>query len=76
MDIHKIETRFTEDGILVLEGLPFHAGDAVEIIILKQTTGEQFSRIPKPEHSLQGTVLRYDEPFEPAIPPEDWETLK
>jgi uncharacterized protein with gpF-like domain len=25
---------------------------------------------------LKGSVLRYDDPFEPAIPPEDWEVLK
>lgn len=25
---------------------------------------------------LQGTVIRYDDPFEPAVPPEDWEVLQ
>ncbi len=24
--------------------------------------------------SMQGTVLRYDNPFDPAVPPESWET--
>ncbi|NJM72137.1 MAG: hypothetical protein HC862_19225 [Scytonema sp. RU_4_4] len=25
---------------------------------------------------LHGTVIRYDDPFEPAVPPEDWEVLQ
>ncbi len=28
------------------------------------------------DHPLEGTVLRYDDPFEPAVPAEDWEVLK
>lgn len=34
MNAHKIETSLTEDGTLVLKGLPFHVGDVVEVIIL------------------------------------------
>jgi prevent-host-death family protein len=25
---------------------------------------------------LRGTVLKYDDPFEPAVPPDEWEVLK
>jgi antitoxin (DNA-binding transcriptional repressor) of toxin-antitoxin stability system len=25
---------------------------------------------------LEGTVLRYDEPFEPAVPPEEWDAVR
>lgn len=25
---------------------------------------------------LRGSVGRYDDPFEPAVPPEDWEVLR
>jgi hypothetical protein len=34
MNEHHIETTLREDGILTLTGLPFRAGDAVEVIIL------------------------------------------
>jgi hypothetical protein len=27
------------------------------------------------EYPLRGTVLRYDEPFEPAVPVNDWHVL-
>ncbi|MEG4066990.1 hypothetical protein QUA42_06490 [Microcoleus sp. Pol11C2] len=27
-------------------------------------------------YPLQGTVDRYDDPFEPTLPPEEWEVLQ
>ena len=36
MNAHEIETVLTEDGTLTLRGLPFHAGDSVEVIILER----------------------------------------
>jgi hypothetical protein len=72
MKAHRIEITLTENGTLTIKDLPFQAGEAVEIIIL-----ESHSR-PKEEnpYPLRGTVIRYDEPFEPAVPPEDWEVLQ
>jgi hypothetical protein len=75
MQAHKVEAVLSENGTLVLEGLPFQAGEAVEVIILErpksQPTGSSSSEFP-----LQGTVLVYDDPFEPAVAPEDWDVLK
>lgn len=76
MNAHKLAATFTEDGKLVLTGLPFHAGDKVEIIVLKQPKEQKLSQSEKYEYPLQGTVLQYDDPFEPAVPTEDWEVLK
>jgi hypothetical protein len=36
MNAHKLATTLTQDGTLVLQGLPFQAGDHVEIIIREQ----------------------------------------
>ncbi len=36
MNAYKVETVLSEDGTLMLKGLPFHAGDAVEVIILER----------------------------------------
>ncbi|MDJ1171441.1 hypothetical protein PMG71_18575 [Roseofilum sp. BLCC_M154] len=66
MNAYKVTAILKEDGTLLLEGLPFQAGDAVEVIILEQSK----------EHPLQGTVLRYDDPFEPAVVDQDWDVLK
>ncbi len=30
----------------------------------------------KPSRSLKGTVLRYDDPCEPAVPDTNWEALR
>lgn len=27
-------------------------------------------------YRLRGTVLRYEHPYEPAVPPEDWEVVR
>ena len=72
MKRHRLEATLTENGTLTIENLPFQAGDAVEIIIL-----ERHSRpLNSNPYPLGGTVIRYDEPFESAIPIEDWEALQ
>ncbi len=76
MNAHKLAATLMEDGTLVLQGLPFHAGDTVEIIILEQPKAELPNQASQADYPLQGTVLRYDDPFEPAVPAEDWEVLK
>ncbi|MDZ8081371.1 MAG: hypothetical protein RMX35_20195 [Nostoc sp. DcaGUA01] len=72
MKAHRIETKLTQNGTLILEDLPFHAGEAVEIIILERSPElSESNRYP-----LRGTVIRYDDPFEPPVPIEDWEVLQ
>ncbi|MFQ3585111.1 MAG: hypothetical protein SNJ85_09325 [Cyanobacteriota bacterium] len=77
MNAYKLAATLMEDGTLLLKGLPFHAGDTVEIIILKQPKEQSTSPLQQTEYPLQGKQpYRYDEPFEPAVPAEDWEVLK
>lgn len=77
MNAHKIAITFSENGKLELTGLPFHAGDPVEIIFLEQPKQQQFSQTSSPEYPLQGKQpYHYDDPFEPAVKAEDWEVLK
>ncbi|MCY7282830.1 MAG: hypothetical protein LH679_05175 [Cyanobacteria bacterium CAN_BIN43] len=40
MNAYKVETVVAENGRLVLQGLPFQAGDRVEVIILERS-GDQ-----------------------------------
>ena len=77
MNAHRIETALTENGKLSLQNLPFKKrcdpaavsaakeraprGDEVEIIILKRSSSKTISD----SHLLKGTVIRYDNPFEP-----------
>ncbi|MBA3924153.1 MAG: hypothetical protein H0X31_21625 [Nostocaceae cyanobacterium] len=79
MNAYKVETVLTEDGTLKLQGLPFHAGDVVEVIIRERAKLQRVEiSTPFPDsnqHPLRGKVVRYDDPFEPAVPLEDWEAL-
>jgi hypothetical protein len=87
MNAYKVEMILSEDGALMLKDLPFHVGDAVEVIILERSpsvsTEKSPSQVEKAEdqaepnlYPLRGTVLFYEDPFEPAIPVEDWEVLR
>lgn len=79
MNAHKIETVLNEDGTLTLRGLPFHAGDAVEVIILKTPIKEEQSasesQLKNNTYPLEGKVIHYDNPTEP-VALEDWEFLQ
>lgn len=73
--------RHLDSETLNLPELRELVGRNVEIIVLDESNGI-ITDIPK-SHTLEerrkalhGTLLRYDDPFEPAAPPEDWEALK
>jgi hypothetical protein len=80
MKAHKIEITLTEDGTLTLRGLPFQAGEAVEVIILEAKHSHQKVSV-KPQsntnlYPLQNTQpYSYEEPTEP-VGLEDWEVLQ
>jgi hypothetical protein len=80
MNAHKIEITLTEHGTLTLRDLPFHAGEAVEVIILEAKHPQQQVLI-KPQsntnlYPLQNTQpYSYEDPIEP-VGLEDWEVLQ
>jgi hypothetical protein len=87
LNADKVETILSEDGALMLEDLPFHVGDVVEVIILERSRSvlerELPSLVEKAEdqaepnlYHLRGKVLFYEDPFESAIAVEDWEVLR
>jgi hypothetical protein len=66
---HTREVIVERDGAIRIGGLPVHAGDAVKVLVIpKRSNGLGANRYP-----LKGTPLRYDNPFAPAIDPDDWE---
>jgi hypothetical protein len=66
---YRIEAVLSEDGKLLLDHLPFRAGQAVEVIVLP-------ANCPAPPgHALKGTVLRYDKPTAP-VAEADWDALR
>lgn len=71
MQTHRIEKIIQPNGVIVLEDLPFKEGETVEIVISKAETESKENLYP-----LRGTIYKYEEPFEAAVPLEDWEALK
>jgi hypothetical protein len=67
MNAYKLDTILSEDGALMLKDLPFHVGDAVEVIILERSPsvseGESPSQVektvdqPEPELELSTAQL-------------------
>ena len=71
MKVHRVETVLKQDGTLNLIDLPFHAGDAVEIIILpRHRKSAEDKRYP-----LHGTQIGYINPTDP-VAEEDWSAIK
>jgi hypothetical protein len=71
MESYKIETLMTGNGQLTLDGLPFKAGEPVEVIILALPTAQPVQE----RYPLRGTVVKYDAPFE-SVAMQDWEAAQ
>jgi hypothetical protein len=68
MNAYKIRSIVTADGSIVLKGLPFSVGKLVEVIVLDDVSSKEVavSKLDVDDRwkSLQGSVTRYDDPFE------------
>jgi hypothetical protein len=72
MQDYRVETRVSGDRALIIRGLPFEAGDEVEVIVRRshKRPGGTDARYP-----LRGTPIRYADPFG-CVAAEDWEALR
>ncbi len=71
MQDYRVETRVECDGSLTIKGLPFPAGDRVEVIIRSQEPGNG-----KNDHyPLHGKPIRYRDPYGP-VAEADWEAAR
>ena len=71
MQDYRVETEVSIDGSLTLEGLPFQAGDKVEVIIRNREPRQGESAC----YPLGGKPIRYTDPFE-SVAEKDWEVSK
>jgi hypothetical protein len=60
MSAHHVEITLAQDGKLMLDELPFRAGDTVEVIILARQ-----SKPSAREYPLRGQPINYVGPTEP-----------
>jgi hypothetical protein len=67
----QLEAKVGKGGTLELTGLPFADGAIVDVSVQLHAAPEK--RI---SHPLAGLPVTYIDPFEPAVPPEDWEAMQ
>ena len=67
---HRINATLSADGRLLLEGLPYSAGQVVEVIVLPRAGEREGTLYP-----LRGTPGHYDRPTDP-VAENDWEVLQ
>jgi hypothetical protein len=70
MDAYKTAAKIEDKGELRLSGLPFQAGEEVEVILLRRE-----SESAKNPYPLRGLPIRYEDPTEP-VAESDWEALQ
>jgi len=71
MQAYHTTSKISQNGALVITGLPFHDGDEVDVTVEPRVTARgQIFRTP-----LAGVPVEYIDPFEPAVPPADWEAM-
>lgn len=71
MVVHRVETTLSQDKTLILQDLPFEAGDNVEIVIFKREQSEPSTE----KYPLRGQKVVYLQPTEP-VAGEDWNMMK
>ena len=71
MNVHRVETTVAKDGTLTLTNLPFHAGDAVEVLILPRAQ----KRSEQERYPFHGKPIQYVNPTDP-VAEEDWAALQ
>jgi hypothetical protein len=70
MNTHHIEITLAQDGKLILDELPFRAGDTVEVLILARK-----SKTNGREYPLRGKPIEYVAPTEP-VAQADWDAIQ
>ena len=71
MQTYRVETTVSNDRTLTIQGIPFYAGDKVEIIV----RGHERERERIRRYSLRGKAIRYVDPFG-SVAEDAWDTLQ
>ena len=72
METVRIEAIVQRNGRLIIDDLPFDEGEVVEVVVSDAKGLASVTDV----NPLKGSVLKYDDPFGPAVSLEDWEVLK
>ena len=70
MQDYRVETTVERDGSVTIKGVPYQAGDQVEVIVRSQKAGERNCK----RSTLRGKPFRYTNPFD-GVSAQDWGVL-
>ncbi len=70
MEAYRVEATISQDGMLTIRGVPFRAGDTVEVIILQRRKHEGAEC-----RLLRGKPIRYVAPFD-SVAEDEWSVLR
>lgn len=76
MATFKTRTEVTSGGGIQIDGLPFAAGEQVEVVVKPLPAQPPAGQTEAERYPLRGLPYKYERPFDPAVPPEDWEALQ
>ncbi|ABY35463.1 MAG TPA: hypothetical protein DEF43_12815 [Chloroflexus aurantiacus] len=71
MKAFRTETVLHQNGVLIVRGVPFYAGEKVEVIILSPP----IQRAGVERYPLRGKPIRYIDPFD-SVAHNDWDALQ
>ena len=71
MELHQIQKPVLPNGTIVIDEVPFEAGEMINITLEKAKKID-----PDNPYPLRGTPYSYEDPFGPAVPLEEWDALK
>ena len=71
MQIYRVETTIWKGGTLTIKGLPFKAGDKVEVVVRSREQKRELSE----SYPLRGKPVRYADPFG-TVAEGDWNPLE
>jgi hypothetical protein len=70
MKTHHTQTTLSEDGVVILQGIPFLRGESVEVIVVPLTKAAD----PGNRYPLHGTPVKLLAPSQP-VADGDWEVV-
>lgn len=71
MEAYRTEMKVGRNGTITIEGLPFRAGEIVEVVVRGQKPLPSKDR----DYPLRGKPVRYTEPFA-SVAQDEWEALR
>lgn len=73
MESFKTKTKIKKNHKVQIDDVPFDDGQEVEIIITVRNKNDDDYKL---KDSLKGSVVKYDNPYDPVLTSDDWKLLK